>query len=59
MKRAQDAVDSLTSADIVEMKTNKTPLDIIKYILDSVCVLFGAKLLPVTIEDKVFNRKEG
>jgi dynein heavy chain, axonemal len=41
------------------MKTNKTPLDIIKYIMDAVVVLFGAKLVPITIVDRVFNRKEG
>lgn len=41
------------------MKANKQPLDIIKYIFDSVLVFFQAKLVPITIETRVFNRKEG
>jgi len=40
LKRAQDAVDSIDQRDIVEMKANKNPLDIIKYIMDSVLVFF-------------------
>ena len=41
------------------MKANKSPLDIIKYIMDSVLVFFMGKLVPISIEDRVFNRKEG
>lgn len=41
------------------MKANRNPLDIIKYIMDSVVVFFGAKLAPISIEDKIFNKKEG
>jgi dynein heavy chain len=38
--RAQEAVEGIEAKDIVEMKANKAPLDIIKYIMDSVCVFF-------------------
>lgn len=27
--------------------------------MDSVLVFFKAKLLPITIEDRIFNKKEG
>jgi len=37
---AEKAVASLKASDIVEMKTNKNPGDIIKYILDSVTIFF-------------------
>ena len=41
------------------MKANKNPLDIIKYIMDVVAVFFGAKMDPIVIEDKVFDKKKG
>lgn len=41
------------------MKANRNPLDIIRYIMDSVVVFFGGRLAPITIEDRVFNKKEG
>lgn len=41
------------------MKTNRNPLDIIKYIFDSIVIFFGAKCVPISIEDKIFNKKEG
>jgi len=56
---AEKAVASLKAADIVELKTNRNPGDIIKYILDSVVIFFQGKLSPITIEEKVFNKKEG
>lgn len=58
LQAAQDAVNSLESKDIVEMKTNRNPLDIIKYILDSVSVFFQGKLANVVIEEKIFNKKD-
>lgn len=47
LRRAQEAVDSIESKDIVELKANKKPLDIIKYIMDSVLVFFKARLVPI------------
>lgn len=38
--RAQKAVDDLTQADVVELKSNKAPADVIKYIIDSVVIFF-------------------
>jgi len=55
---AEKAVASLKAADIVELKTNRNPGDIIKYILDSVVIFFQGKLSPITIEEKVFNKKK-
>lgn len=40
LKRAEEAVASIEQKDIVEMKANRAPLDIIKYIMDSVLVFF-------------------
>jgi hypothetical protein len=45
--RAKEAVENLKASDIVEMKANKNPLDIIKYIMDSVVVFCGGKLNPI------------
>lgn len=43
----------------MELKTNKNPGDIIKYILDSVVIFFQRKLAPISIDEKVMNKKEG
>lgn len=58
LERAQRAVSELKPSDIVEMKTNRNPLDIIKYIMDSVVVFFQGKLIPIQVEEKIFNKKE-
>lgn len=55
LRNAQEAVDNLNPSDIVEMKTNKNPKDIIKYIMDSVVIFFQGKLVPISIEEKIFN----
>jgi hypothetical protein len=41
------------------MKANRNPLDIIKYIMDSVSIFLQAKMIPIVIENKIFNKKEG
>lgn len=58
--RAQKAVDSLNKNDVNEMKANKKPLDIIKYIMDVICIFFQTKIGPITIEEKTvkFEKKE-
>jgi len=58
LRRAQAAVDSLDNKDIVEMKTNRNPLDIIKYILDACAIYFQVKIDPIKIVEKQFNKKE-
>jgi len=40
LKAAEVAVASLKAADIVEMKSNKNPNAILKYIMDSVNIFF-------------------
>lgn len=40
LNRAQKAVDSLNKNDVNEMKANKKPIDIIKYIMDVICIFF-------------------
>jgi len=51
-------VDSLESKDIVEMKANRNPLDIIRYILDAVAIYFQQKIDPIKMVEKQFNKKE-
>lgn len=46
---ADQAVRDLDKKDIDDLKANKNPMTIIKYILDSVAVFFKEKLLPVHI----------
>jgi hypothetical protein len=53
---AEDAVNSLKPSDIVEMKANKKPHIVIKYIMDFVCVFFGAKLKPISIVENTFKK---
>ncbi len=40
LRRAQESVDSIDSKDITELKANRNPLEIIKYIFDAVLVFF-------------------
>lgn len=47
LKAAERAVDSLKPADIVEMKTNRNPHDLIKYIMDVIVIFFQGKLGPI------------
>jgi hypothetical protein len=49
LNKAKVAVSSLQSKDIVELKANRNPAVIIKFILDTVVVFFQAKLLPIII----------
>lgn len=58
LARAQKAVDSLDNKDIVEMKANRNPLDIIRYILDAVAIYFQVKVDPIKMVEKQFNKKE-
>lgn len=49
LTRAKHAVNSLNAKDIVELKANRQPAVIIKFILDTVCIFFQAKLMPVVV----------
>lgn len=45
--------------DIVELKSNRNPAIIIKYIMDTVTVFFQGKLIPIVIIQAEVNKKEG
>ena len=38
------------------MKANRNPLDIIKYIMDSVVIFFGGKIVNVQYDEKTFKK---
>ena len=58
LKRAEEAVASLDNKDIIEIKTTKTPHEVIKYIFDLVCIYFQVRLSPVICsEEKQFDKK--
>lgn len=40
------------------MKTNRNPSDIVRYIMDLVTIFFQARLTPVEIVEKQFNKKD-
>lgn len=54
---AENAVKSITAKDIVELKTMKTPSDIIRLVFDGVLILLQNKLVDVRMEPKVINKK--
>lgn len=49
LQKAKVMVSTLSSKDIVELKANKNPANIIKFILDTVSIFFQAKILPIII----------
>lgn len=58
LKRAQEAVDGIQAADVNEVKSNRNPNELIKYIFDAIVIFFQSKLLPITIVDYNYNKKE-
>ncbi|PFH32513.1 putative dynein gamma chain, flagellar outer arm [Besnoitia besnoiti] len=57
LQEAENAVKSITAKDIVELKTMKTPSDIIRLVFDGVMILLQNKLVEVRPEPKVINKK--
>ncbi|KFG33497.1 putative dynein gamma chain, flagellar outer arm, partial [Toxoplasma gondii GAB2-2007-GAL-DOM2] len=57
LQEAENAVKSITAKDIVELKTMKTPSDIIRLVFDGVMILLQTKLVDVRMEAKVINKK--
>merc|ERR1719160_1459448 len=53
---AEAAAKSIKQADITELKQLKAPSDIIRLILDGVCILFMVPLCPVKPEQKTMNK---
>ncbi|CDI77652.1 hypothetical protein EPH_0029460 [Eimeria praecox] len=58
LREAEDAVKSITAKDIVELKTMKTPSDIIRLVFDGVLILLQNRLADVKAESKVINKKQ-
>ncbi len=58
LQRAQAAVASIQAKDITEMKTNRNPAEVIKYVMDVVMIYFGDKVQPITIVEKTLYKKE-
>lgn len=58
LREAEDAVKSITAKDIVELKTMKTPSDIIRLVFDGVLILLQNRLAEVRAESKVINKKQ-
>lgn len=58
LREAEDAVKSITAKDIVELKTMKTPSDIIRLVFDGVLILLQNRLVDVKPESKVINKKQ-
>jgi len=58
LNRAKVAVESLEAKDINEMKANRNPMDIIRYIFDAIAILFQNKIDPIKMVEKQFNKKE-
>ncbi|OEH76364.1 dynein gamma flagellar outer [Cyclospora cayetanensis] len=52
LREAEDAVKSITAKDIVELKTMKTPSDIIRLVFDGVLILLQNRLVEVKPESK-------
>ena len=58
LQAAKEAVAAILPAQITELKTTKNPLEIMKYVMDCVCILLGVGLAPINIDDVVFNKKK-
>ncbi|KAL8430800.1 hypothetical protein ACSSS7_005704 [Eimeria intestinalis] len=58
LREAEDAVKSISAKDIVELKTMKTPSDIIRLVFDGVLILLQNRLVDVKPESKVINKKQ-
>merc|ERR1719160_2082548 len=54
---AEAAAKSIKQADITELKTMKSPSDIIRLIMDGVLILFMCPLCPVKPEQKSMNKQ--
>merc|ERR1719160_17454 len=54
---AESAAKSIKQADITELKTMKSPSDIIRLIMDGVMILFMCPMCPVKPEQKSMNKQ--
>jgi len=58
LHEAEGAVKSITAKDITELKTMKTPSDIIRLVFDGVLILLQNKVMDVKAESKVINKQQ-
>ena len=58
LRAAEEAVSAIQQPQIVELKAMKTPLEIMKYVMDCVCILTSSTLAPIIPEEKAFNKKD-
>lgn len=56
LHEANSACQSIKDKDIVELKANKAPVDIVKMTFDGLLLLMGNKVTEVKPEDKVINK---
>ncbi|KAL4465245.1 hypothetical protein ABPG74_001959 [Tetrahymena malaccensis] len=59
LRRVREILEQIEPKDIVELQSGKRLLEIIRYVLDTVLVLFKSNLVPIEIEERIFNKKEG
>lgn len=59
LRAADQAVKDLNQADINDLKANKNPMFIIRYVLDTVCIFFKEPLeIPIKVEDRQMSKKD-
>jgi len=56
LKEAEEACNSITKKDIVEIKANKKPVDIIKLTFDGLQILMNKKVVDTKPEEKFINK---
>jgi len=56
LHEANSACQSIKDKDIVELKANKAPVDIVKMTFDGLLLLMGNKVTEVKPEDKIINK---
>ncbi|OLP89010.1 Dynein heavy chain 5, axonemal [Symbiodinium microadriaticum] len=59
LHEANAACNSIKDKDIVELKGNKSPVDIVRYTFDGLLLLLGLKVVEVKQEDRVINKVTG
>eukprot|EP00439_Symbiodinium_sp_Y106_P000709 s9039_g1.t1 len=57
--QANAACNSIKDKDIVELKGNKSPVDIVRYTFDGLLLLLGLKVVEVRQEDRMINKVTG
>jgi dynein heavy chain len=56
LKAANEACNSIDKKDIVDLKTNRNPVDVVKFTFDGLLLLRQLRILEVSPETKVINK---